>query len=103
MNGLRWPLPCILPERGDCCAFPKVLAHAGEDAQPLAGASSPDLELLPQGLLSSRRALAKGGYRQPWPAFRHIWRFGFSSGAPSAASNIAATTASRARFFVLSR
>src|SRR2546430_1288143 len=29
MNGLRWPLPCILPERGDCCAFPKVLAHAG--------------------------------------------------------------------------
>src|SRR6516225_6543554 len=54
---IRWmPVAPHLPARGHCCAFPKVLAHAGEDAQPLAGASSPDLELLPQGLLSSRRA-----------------------------------------------
>src|SRR2546429_2216747 len=83
MNGLRWPLPCILPERGDCCAFPKVLAHAGEDAQPLAGTSSLDLELRPQGLLSSRRPLSKGGYIRPWLAFKHIWRSGFSSGARS--------------------
>src|SRR5215472_8082766 len=96
------PVTLHLPERGHFCAFPKVLAHAGEDAQPLAGASSPDSTLLPQGLLSSRRAPAAGGYRQPWPAYKHIWRFGFSSGGPSAASNIAATTASRARFFVLS-
>src|SRR6266566_4815388 len=93
MNGLRWPLPCILPERGDCCAFPKVLAHAGEDAQPLAGTSSLDLELRPQGLLSSRRPLSKGGYIRPWLAFKHIWRSAFSSGAPSAASDIAATIA----------
>src|SRR5215472_6582701 len=35
------PVALHLPERGHRCAFPKVLAHAGEDAQPLAGASSP--------------------------------------------------------------
>ncbi len=44
--GGRMVFALHLHERGLSCAFPKVLAHAGEAAQPLAGASCLNLELL---------------------------------------------------------